>query len=245
MSRSVDINCDLGEGMSCDAEIMQYITSCSIACGGHYGTEETMLNTLALAKEHGLKIGAHPSYPDKENFGRKTLQMSKEALQKSLKEQIDLLLGLLNEQDLRLHHVKPHGALYNDACRDTELSNLVLEVIKACCPEAKLYAPYASQLAECALKHDIKVIYEVFADRNYNDDLSLVSRSQANALIHDSDDSYKHVRKMLLENKVLTVKNTLQSIQADTICVHSDTQEAVAIVAQLHTRLCAEGFSIQ
>lgn len=243
--KSVDINCDLGEGMPCDAEIMQYISSCSIACGGHAGNEQTMRETLDLAKKYNLKIGAHPSYPDKENFGRQTMLMTQSSLKLALLDQVNALLELLNERGLHMHHMKPHGALYNDACRDTGLAELVLEVINETCPEAKLYAPFGSQLAHCATSYGIDVVYEVFADRNYNDDLSLVSRSNENALIHDSNESYLHVRRMLLDNKVTTVQKSVQTIKADTICVHSDTPEAVELVAKLHSRLIIDGFNIQ
>jgi len=241
----IDINCDLGEGMPCDAEIMAYISSCSIACGGHYGDEGTMRDTIALANKHQLKIGVHPSYPDKENFGRQAISMSAPELKASLIGQITTFKTILTETSSKLHHLKPHGALYNQAAHDNSLAELLIEVQLEVCPEARLYAPSGSQIALLAEKSGIKVVYEVFADRNYTDDLSLVSRSKNNALIHDTEQSYQHVKRMLLQQQVLSVNNNLKPIQADTICVHSDTQEAVAIVAKLHARLNADGFIIR
>ena len=243
--KSIDINCDLGEGMPCDADIMPYISSCSIACGGHAGDDDSMRKTLALAKQYQVKVGAHPSYPDKENFGRKSLNLSKDTLKESLIAQINSLKSLLDEFGLSLHHIKPHGALYNDAARDAELAEHIIEIIKSLFPNAKLYAPFGSELAKAATNHDIEVLYEVFADRNYNDNLSLVSRTEANALIHDVNESYLHIKRMLLDCQVKTIQNNLKPIQADTICVHSDTQEAVAIVAKLHQALLDDGFHIQ
>jgi len=242
---SVDINCDLGEGMPCDADIMPYISSCSIACGGHAGNEDSMRQTLALAKQYQVKVGAHPSYPDKENFGRKSLNLSKDALKESLVAQIKSLKSLINEFDLSLHHIKPHGALYNDAARDAELAEHIIEIFKSLLPNVKLYAPFGSELAKAATNQGIEVVYEVFADRNYNDDLSLVSRTRDNALIHDVEESYLHIKRMLLDGQVKTIQNNLKPIQANTICVHSDTQEAVAIVAKLHQALLDDGFHIQ
>lgn len=240
----VDINADVGEGMNNEAQLMPFLSSCNIACGGHAGDKESMRNVVKLAKEHGVKIGAHPSFPDRENFGRTAMEMSCAALYASLKHQIDNLLMVLKEEQADLHHVKPHGALYNLAAADLKLAEVIVEVIKSYALPMQLYVPYGSVIADLAVQHNIPIVYEVFADRNYNDDLSLVSRTKKEALIHDVDVMFQHVYRMISLREVKTIDGTKVPIRVDTICVHGDNFEAIKLVENLWKMLMEKGVKI-
>lgn len=226
----VDINCDVGEGMQNEHLIMPYISSCNIACGGHFGNAATIDATLLLAKKNDVKIGAHPSYPDKENFGRKQLAISNKTLQKSIETQMALFLERLELQNLTLHHIKPHGALYNAIARDKKLAYEFLEMILPYLKNAFLYVPFQSEIAALALSKNIPFKYEVFGDRNYNIDYSLVSRSHKNALIVDEKKVFTHVLKMVVDAQVETLSGKIIPIKADTICIHGDTKNALELV---------------
>lgn len=184
----IDINADVGEGIGNESDLLPLISSCNIACGGHAGDETTMRNVVKLAVKHKVKIGAHPSFPDKENFGREIVDLSCAALFTEIKEQIKTLLKICREEQAQLNHVKPHGALYNLAAKDKNTAEVVIEVMKRFHQSIKLYVPYGSVIAEIAIQENIPIIYEAFADRNYNNDLSLVSRKKPNALIINSEE---------------------------------------------------------
>ena len=168
----IDINCDVGEGLNNERLLMPYITSCNIACGGHAGDIQTMTIAVALSKKYHVKIGAHPSYPDKENFGRESMQISTDALSKSIIDQIQTLEKVVDDAHLKIHHIKPHGALYNDLAKDLSLANTFLDIIQNYSKKYALYSPFESTIAKEAPLRGFNVIYEGFADRNYNDDLS-------------------------------------------------------------------------
>jgi UPF0271 protein len=244
MKIHTDINVDVGEGIGNEEQLMPFISSCNIACGGHAGDYETMRAVVDLAKKHRVKIGAHPSFPDEENFGRKIMKMPCVALYTTIKNQIKDLIQVLNENGLQLHHVKPHGALYNLAAVDIKVANVIIEVMKSLMTGAKLYVPYQSVIANLALQHNIPVTYEAFADRNYNDDLTLVSRSKKNALIYNSEDLFKHVFSMITSDKVKTISGELVAIKADTFCVHGDNPKAVNLIIDLYQRLNEKGIKI-
>ena len=229
--KEIDINCDLGEGFGNEAELMPFIQSCNIACGGHAGNRQTMLDTIQIAKKHAVKIGAHPSYPDKANFGRLSLEIGKNELQDSLREQLLTFQQVISEVDAVWHHIKPHGALYNDVAANKELATCCIEVFTEF--KVKLFAPYGSAIAQVAQEFGLTVIYEGFADRNYNDDLSLVSRKKARAVLNDVETIISHVKRMFYKQQVLTLNGDLKHIQATTFCVHSDTDNAVAIVKNI------------
>ena len=175
---SLDINADIGEGIDNEAELIPLLSSCNIACGGHAGNIEIMNKCVELAKKYRVKIGAHPSFPDKDNFGRQVVDMSCPALYQSIKNQIKALMRVVREQHAALHHVKPHGALYNLAAKDKTTAEVIVEVMKSIHLPLKLYVPYGSVIANIATKAKIPITFEVFADRNYNSDLSLVSRTK-------------------------------------------------------------------
>lgn len=236
-SKTIDINVDLGEGVGNESKLMPFISSCNIACGGHAGDLKLMEHIVKLAKVYRVKIGAHPSFPDKENFGRIAMKMSPSALFDSLQKQILDLLGIIAAEKTTLHHIKPHGALYNLAAVDLETATVVVNVVKSINLPVKLYVPYNSVIATVALENNVKIVYEAFADRNYNDDLTLVSRSNENAVIEDFDNLFNHVYAMYVHQSVITVQGTEKKIKATTFCVHGDNPNAAIILKQLKEKL--------
>ena len=245
MIYSVDLNADVGEGIGNEPLLMPYISSCNIACGGHAGDTETMRKVVGLAKQYGVKVGAHPSFPDKENFGRQPMEISHAALYAAVVSQIEDLMKILGEAQVGLHHIKPHGALYNLAATDEKIAAVIVEVMKRFALPIKLYVPYGSVIAKRAIKNNIPVVFEAFADRNYNDDLTLVPRSEKKALIHDTDIMFNHVFNMISDQKVITVTGHKVDILAQTFCVHGDNPEAIDLVKKLNERLKDNGIQIK
>ena len=241
----IDINCDVGEGIGNESELMPYISSCNIACGGHAGDRESMRQVAKLANEHAVKIGAHPSFPDKENFGRQKMDISCSALYKSLEDQVSALIDVLRQEHLQLHHVKPHGALYNLAAVDEEIAIVVVEVMKRFHLPLKLYVPYKSVIADLAMKENIPITYEAFADRNYNSDLTLVSRQKENALITDSDELFEHIMRMIIDKKVQSISGVEVEMKASTFCVHGDNPKAVKLIKDLTMKLKENNIKIR
>lgn len=235
----IDINCDVGEGVVNEHLLMQYISSCNIACGGHFGNEKTIDETIRLAIENKVKIGAHPSFPDTKNFGRKVMNISNSELKKSLLEQLQLFKQRTVKQRAQINHVKPHGALYNLVAKDKNTATVLVGVIKESFENIKIYVPYNSVIEKVAKEHNLEIVYEAFADRNYNEDLSLVSRIQENAVITNSKLVYNHLYSMIKKNKVVTVSDTDVFIKADTFCVHGDNENALKILKEV-TQLLKE-----
>lgn len=233
----IDLNADVGEGMGNETELMPYLSSCNIACGGHAGDDASMTTVVKLAKQNQVKIGAHPSFPDKANFGRLELKMSAADLYTCLKQQIRTLQNVLHSENAQLHHLKPHGALYNLAAKDEKIARVVLEVFKSIAMPIKLYAPYKSVISELAKKENIDVTFEGFADRNYNADLSLVSRKNNNALLTIKEAILAHVLRMVKHEKVRAENGVEVSIKVSTFCVHGDTENALEIIKYLNEEL--------
>lgn len=244
-SYSVDINADVGEGLDNESHLMPYLSSCNIACGGHAGDTFTMTEVVRLAKEHNVKIGAHPSFPDKANFGRKIMEMAAADLYTSLKQQIRVLQDVLWTENAMLHHIKPHGALYNLAAKDEKIAKVIVEVIKSIALPLKLYAPCNSVVAEIAKAEQIEVTYEAFADRNYNSDLSLVSRKNKNAILEKKDEILRHVLLMIQHQKVSVIDGVEVPLKASTFCVHGDTKNALEILKYLNKKLPKNNIIIQ
>jgi UPF0271 protein len=237
MLQTIDINVDVGEGVNNEAQLMPYISSCNIACGGHAGDLQSMRNVVKLAKQYDVKIGAHPSFPDKENFGRQAIEISSAALFKSIREQINSLMLVLRDENARLNHIKPHGALYNLAVTNTSIATVIIEVMKSISLPIKLYVPYKSVIAELAIKENIPIVYEAFADRNYNDDLTLVLRKKKNAIISDSEALFNHVFRMITQRKVKSIDGVEVKIIANTFCIHGDNLKAVNLIKDLNKKL--------
>lgn len=244
IKQAIDINVDVGEGIGNESKLMPYVSSCNIACGGHAGTINTMRKAVKLALLNGVKIGAHPSYPDLDNFGRKPMNMPCVELFATLKEQIQDLMAVIKAEKGVLHHVKPHGALYNMAATNTNIATTIIEVMKTITSPVKLYVPYNSVIETLALQNNIPIIYEAFADRNYNDDLTLVSRSEKNALIKDSEIMFEHVYRMIRDKKVKTISGTEVTIKAETFCLHGDSINAAELVEKLRFNLESKGVKV-
>ena len=235
--KHIDINCDVGEGIDNEPQLFPYISSCNIACGGHAGDEDAMRKIALLAKEHSIKVGAHPSYPDKENFGRKVLKIPKEEFIRSIQQQVHTFLKVIDSEGLQLNHIKPHGALYNEIAKNREEAKTYLEAIHQFKNSTIVYVPYKSMIAEEAKKQNFRIKYEAFCDRNYNEDLTLVSRKQNNALITESKDVLNHILQMVEKDSVKTLSGVFKKIKADTFCIHGDTPKAVELLTYLSKEL--------
>ncbi|MCG1036057.1 5-oxoprolinase subunit PxpA [Polaribacter sargassicola] len=240
----IDINCDVGEGIVNEHLLMQHISSCNIACGGHYGDKNTIDKTIQLAIENNVLIGAHPSFADKENFGRKVMHISANDLQTSIQNQLDLFVERLSKFNKKLHHIKPHGALYNLIAVDKNAAENFIKSILKYTENVFLYVPFNSEIEKIALKNNIKIKYEAFADRNYNDNLTLVARNKENAIIKNSTQVLNHVCSMALHQKVTTISNTEIKIKADTFCIHGDHENSLEILAFLSKELAKKGIQI-
>lgn len=242
--KKIHINCDLGEGGEHDHELMPLISACNIACGGHAGTLETMQETVDLALEHEVEIGAHPSYPDKENFGRNSVPMERNELKRSLVAQIMSLKQIAEAEGAVLTHVKPHGALYNDAYENAEVATVIINSILEFGDDLVLYAAEGSVLSQLA-RGKLKIRFEAFADRNYNPDGSLVKRKESGALITQKEQVLEHLISMVSEGKITTQKAEKINTSATTFCLHSDTPDSVEILKFLHRELPSKNVQIQ
>lgn len=250
MSEFVDLNCDLGESyfnekIGNDASIIPYISSCNIACGLHGGDPLTIQNAIDLALKNDVNIGAHPSFPDKQNFGRKFMHLSKEELVACLRFQIGAVLQMIRLNGGKMRHVKPHGALYNAAVNDFELASIIVSVIKEFDADLCLLGMGGSKMQEAAINAQIEFIPEVFADRNYTDQGSLVSREFDNAIIEDVKIVGSRCLKMVTEGTLLTDRNNELVVDAKSICVHGDTQNALSLVRSIHKAFELEKIEIK
>jgi UPF0271 protein len=231
--RAIDLNADLGEGMSTDAAVMASITSANVACGAHAGDVETMSRTIALAQEHGVALGAHPGYPDRANFGRKPVKMDGSALVESVVDQIGLLRDLAAKQDAAIGHVKAHGALYNQGEKDERIAGLIADAVAGVDRALVLVCTPTSAMARVARARGLRVAREGFCDRRYEPDGSLRARSRAGALITDPYDAATQALWLAQRGDV------------DTLCVHGDTPEAPAIVRRVRAMLEDAGFELR
>lgn len=230
----LNINCDLGEGLNNEHLIMPLINSCNIASGGHAGNSESMIECVEISIRCNVKIGAHPSYPDRLNFGRKKMDISNSELSYSIISQIESLESIANSYGKKINHIKAHGALYNEMIYDLELSELYLDTLKDYKSKYSLYVPYKSKIENLALQRGFDIIYEVFGDRNYNHDLSLVSRQKENAIINDPKEVINHLTSIINSNAVKTITGDTRKIIFDTICIHSDTNNAIEILKEIN-----------
>ena len=230
----ININCDLGEGLNNEHIIMPLINSCNIACGGHAGNNESMIQCVEIAIRNNLQIGAHPSYPDRLNFGRKKIDISNSEFSHSLINQVESLEQIASSYGKEINHIKAHGALYNEMINDSDIADFYLDTVKDYKESCSLYVPYNSKIEKLALKKGFNIIYEVFGDRNYNDDLSLVSRDKENAIINSPDNVIKHLKPIVESNTVKTITGNYNEIKFDTICIHSDTNNSIEILKNIN-----------
>jgi UPF0271 protein len=237
----------MGEGMQTDAALFPFISSANIACGAHAGDTPTMRQTVELAITHGVAIGAHPSYPDRQQFGRVDIlgaSLSVSALEDSLFAQLQLLDEVCRGLGVHMRHVKPHGALYNRAARDPEVSLLIARVVAAFDPALLLYGLSGSCMAPAATQTRLKFISEVFADRTYQPDGSLTPRTQPGALIEDAPTAVAQALKMVRDERVTAIGGAAIPLHTQTICLHGDGAHAVEFAQLIHTALTTAGIRI-
>ena len=240
----IDFNCDLGEGCGDDAAIIPLITSASIACGGHAGDEATMRTTLRLCREHGVAAGAHPSYPDREGFGRRVLPLSPAQVQGFVREQVSLLAAVAASEDMRLAHVKPHGALYNVAARDPSVADAIAAAVAEVDPRLIVFALSGSRLAAAGETAGLRVAHEVFAERRYEADGSLTPRSRDDAVIHDLAETIGQVRGFVRDAGVVARTGERIALRADTLCLHGDRADAAWFARSIRHALVDDGVHI-
>jgi UPF0271 protein len=245
MKLSVDLNADLGEGSGHDDKLFELISSANIATGFHAGDSDTMHAAVCAAKEHGVAVGAHPSFFDRENFGRKELNVSNEEVFDAVAYQLGIFQAIAFAAGMRPNHVKPHGALYNMAVRDEKLADAIARAIVSVDAKLILFAPDNTELARAGERLRLQVAREVFADRNYLDHGWLVPRTRPDALLRDPKEAAQRVLRMLREGKVRSVEGRDVDVHGETICVHGDTPGAVAFARELRTQLEKEGVTIR
>lgn len=241
----VDLNCDVGEGMSNDAELMDYVSSVNIACGYHAGGPDTMRRTIELALEKGLAIGAHPGYADKKNFGRVAMQLPLDEIQSIVSDQVLILRDICNEFDANISHVKPHGALYNQAASDRELAAAIARAIKSIDPSLVFSGLAGSVMIDEGKRVGLRTASEVFADRTYRNDGTLTPRTQPNALIGSAADSLDQVLQMIRFGTVTSTDGHTVPVIAETICIHGDGSHAVEFARAVRRTLDANQITVR
>lgn len=236
----IDLNCDMGENIGNDEEIMPYITSANIACGFHAGDEMSMQKTVRLAKDYGVAIGAHPGWKDKDGFGRREMFLSTEDVEALVLEQIRALHVIASAEGLELHHVKMHGALYNQSAKDKALASAIARAVKRFSPELILLGLAGSALIKAGTESGLKVAQEGFPDRNYNPDGTLASRRQANALLESPEEVAAHALKLAQEG----IDFGGRRVRLDTLCLHGDHPHAAENAKVVHAVLEESGIEI-
>ena len=231
---SIDLNCDMGEGLDNDALLMPFISSANIACGYHAGDENIMQCTIDLCLQHSVSIGAHPGFADKTNFGRTEMQLTLDEVYQLVADQIHLLQKIANKRGAKLHHVKPHGALYNMAAKDPLLANTIAKAVHDIDPRLIFFGLSGSYLISEAEKLGLQTASEVFADRTYLDDGSLTPRMQTNAMIETAGGSVEQVLQMVKEKTVTSINHTKITIKAETICLHGDGKHALQFAKTIY-----------
>ena len=245
----VDLNCDLGEAFGNysfggDHQIIPLITSANIACGFHAGDENVMYETVKLAKKNGVGIGAHPGFHDIQGFGRRNMDLSPDEIYTLVAYQIGALSAFCRIHDVKINHVKPHGALYNMGARDKDIAHAIAQAVYDVDPSLILVGLSNTLLVSEAEAVGLKAANEVFADRRYEENGQLVSRKEADAVLTDTDEAIEQVVKMVKENKVIAKTGKEIELKADTICVHGDGAHALEFVSKIRERLTKEGISI-
>jgi UPF0271 protein len=242
---SVDLNADVGEGSPDDAVLIPLVSSVNIACGGHAGDAATMAHTVALAAAHGCAIGAHPGYADPEHFGRRALDLPASAVQRLVAEQIEILAAHAHAAETRLTHVKPHGALYNQAAGDMNLAMAVARAVRDVDPSLTLVGLAGSALLAAGRRYALRVAAEAFVDRRYEADGRLTPRPHSDALIHDPEEATGQVLRLVRTGRLRSRTGPIITLTADTFCVHGDSPAALALVQTLRQRLAATGIVVR
>lgn len=241
----IDLNADLGEGAGHDDELLDLVSSANIAAGFHAGDADSMREGIWAARARGVAVGAHPSFFDREHFGRREMEVAPAQVFEAVAYQLGIFQAIAQAADVRPVHLKPHGALYNMGARERPVAEAVVQAAISVDPALILFAPPGSQLAVAGEARKLRVAREFFADRNYMSDGSLVSRTRPDALLHDPAAAAARVLRMLREGKVRSIEDLDVPMEAETICVHGDTPGAVEFVRVLRSKLEAENIRIQ
>ncbi len=242
---TIDLNADLGEGCDGDAELLETVSSCNVACGGHTGDADSMATAVAAAIANGVAVGAHPSYPDPEGFGRRSGFLSGGALYESLSEQVTALASVAASLGAKLRHVKPHGALYNDAVKDSELAAIVARVTAEAPNRPALVGQPNTELEHAAEAHGLEFIAEAFIDRAYEPDGRLVARSEPGAVHTDINTITAQAVTLAKDNAVTARNGDVIGVRADTLCIHGDTEGAAAAARAVRDVLEQRGVGIR
>jgi len=240
----IDLNADLGEGSGSDRALLQLVSSANIACGFHAGDAQTMLQSVRWAKEFGVAIGAHPSFPDRENFGRTAMQLPPETVYAQMVYQIGALKSLAESEGEKLVHVKPHGMLYNQAAADTTLADAIARAVKAVDANLILVGLAGSESVRAAAHHGLRTREEVFADRGYLSSGALVPRSQPGAMIEEEDRAIAQTLTMVKEGKVQSISSDWVAVNAQTVCLHGDGAHALLFAQRLRDVFAAEQIAV-
>lgn len=248
--RAVDLNCDLGESFGAykcgmDEEVIPFISSANVACGFHASDPLVMDKTVALAAKYGVGVGAHPGYPDLVGFGRRNMNVSPAEAKAMVQYQIGALSAFCKAKGVKLQHVKPHGAMYNMAGKDEKLAFVICSAIQEVDENLILLGLAGSQMLKAAEKIGLKYASEVFADRAYEEDGSLVARTKPGAMITDEDLAIERVVRMVTEGKVTSITGKDVEIAADSVCVHGDSPKALAFVEKIRKALTEQGIEIR
>jgi len=240
----IDLNADLGEGAGNDEALLKLVSSANIACGWHAGDASTMRDCVRWAIANGVAIGAHPSFPDRENFGRSTMNLPPEEIVAGVLYQVGALAAIVKAEGGTLAHVKPHGALYNQAVKDPVLAEAICEAVRRFDPGLRFFGLAGSGMISAAERAGLTPVEEVFADRGYQPDGSLVPRSQPGALIEDEEQSLAQTLSLVRDHKVTAIDGSVVAVNAQTVCLHGDGAHALAFARRIRERLTAEGIAV-
>ena len=240
----IDLNADLGEGCASDAELLTLVSSANIACGFHAGDAQTMHACVREAIKNGVAIGAHPSFPDRENFGRSAMQLPPETVYAQTLYQIGALATIARAQGGVMRHVKPHGMLYNQAAKEAQLADAIARAVYACDPALILVGLAGSELIRAGKQYGLTTREEVFADRGYQADGSLVPRSQSGALIENEEQALAQTLEMVQHGRVKSITGEWATVTAQTVCLHGDGEHALAFARRLRSTFAEKGIVV-
>ncbi|MDA7462512.1 LamB/YcsF family protein [Candidatus Pelagibacter bacterium] len=246
----ININCDLGEkskfhSIKNDPELLNIVNSANIACGYHAGDEKTMEMVIQISKKNGVSLGAHPSFNDPENFGRKRMNLSSLEIKKLIFDQYEILQKIAQKYNENVTHIKPHGALNNMACEDLELATTLAVAIKEINKDIIYLVPTGSQMEVAAKKNGLKIACEIFADRNYEDNGNLISRSKPNALITDPELAKNHVLSMVKNQAINCLSGKQIPCEIDSVCIHGDNESSLATAKSIRDNLVDNGLELK
>ena len=241
----IDLNADLGEGAGSDEALLGLVSSANIACGWHAGDAKTMRQCVRWAIEHGVAIGAHPSFPDRENFGRSTMHLPPDEIVSNVLYQVGALAAIVKAEGGQLAHVKAHGQLYNQAVKEPELADALCEAVRRFDPTLKFFGLAGSNMIDAARRAGLTPVEEVFADRGYMPDGSLVPRSQPGALIESEEQSLAQTLSLVRDHRVVAIDGSTVAVNAQSVCLHGDGAHALAFARRIRERLQQEGIDVR